>query len=125
MKRLVGRVYSLIVNFDRDDAQIENVRFNTGRRLEVRLQRLEAKGFLPLQSDLSPLQLLLFGPAAEEQGTVGAAEAEGVRHGVFEICFSGVVGDEVHAVGLGVLIFEVDGGRQNLIAQCEHRYSRL
>src|SRR5208283_1842071 len=62
---------------------------------------------------------ILFTPAAEEQRTVGAPEAERVRHGIFEFGFAGMVGDEVHAGGFGVLALEVDGGRQNLIAQGE------
>src|SRR5271165_6915265 len=59
-------------------------------------------------------------PAAEQQGAVGAAEAEGVRHGIFEFGFAGVVGDQVHAGGVRVWILQVDGWRQNLVTQCEH-----
>ena len=31
-----------------------------------------------------------------------------------------MVGDEVHVPGAGVLIFEIDGGRKNLVAEGEH-----
>ena len=36
-----------------------------------------------------------------------------------------MVGDEIHVVGFGVLIFEIDGGGKNLIAQGEDGHSGL
>src|SRR5215472_8056312 len=47
----------------------------------------------------------LFRPAAEEQGSVGPAKTEGIRHGVFDLRLARLVGHEVHAGGLGVLSF--------------------
>src|SRR5438552_8488364 len=52
----------------------------------------------------------------EDEGAVGAAEAEGIGQGVLEADPPRLVGDEVEvAVGVGVLV--VDGGRQHLVAQ--------
>jgi len=67
----------------------------------------------------------LFGPAAEEESAVGAAEAEGVGHSVFEAGFAGVVGDEIHAGRVGVGVLEIDGGWQDLVAQGEYRDARF
>jgi hypothetical protein len=69
--------------------------------------------------------ILLLRPSPEQQCTVGAAEAERVRHGVFELGLAGLIGDEIHAAGFGVLANKVDGGRQDLIAQSQHRDARL
>src|SRR6202011_1664837 len=58
----------------------------------------------------------LFVPTPEQQSAVGPTKTERVRHGVFHFSFAGLVGDVVQiAVRLGT--FQVDGGRQNLIAQ--------
>jgi len=62
----------------------------------------------------------LFGPALKHQRSVGSAEAEGVRKRVVEAGLAGVVGYEVHAGCVWILIVEVDGGRENLIAQGEN-----
>ena len=60
----------------------------------------------------------LFLPTPKEKGAIGAAEAERVRHGIFErISFAGLVGDKIHSVRVGILVLEIGRGRQNLIAQ--------
>ena len=57
------------------------------------------------------------GPAFEDDRAVGAAEPEGVGEGVIEAGFPGMVRDKVHVLGIRILVLEVDGGRQNLIAE--------
>ena len=59
-------------------------------------------------------------PALEDQRAVGAAEAEGIRQGVVERRLAGLVGNEVHSVGIGILVLEIDRGRQYLLAQRQH-----
>ena len=61
----------------------------------------------------------LFGPAAEQERAVGSAEAEGIGQGILEGGFAGVVGDEVHTSGVRILIFQIDGGGQNLVLEGE------
>ena len=56
----------------------------------------------------------LFGPAAEDEGAVGAAEAEGVGEGVVDLGGLGRVGDVVEAA-LGVELDDVHGGRSDLV----------
>ena len=59
---------------------------------------------------------LLPTPPLKQQCAVGTAEAEGVRHGVFEgRDVARVVGDKVHVAGFGVLIVQIYGWRQDLI----------
>ena len=59
-------------------------------------------------------------PTLEEQRAVGPAEAEGVSQGVLEFGLLGMVGDEVQGVALRVGIFQINGRRKALVAQCEH-----
>jgi hypothetical protein len=60
-------------------------------------------------------------PAAEQECAVGATETEGVGHGVFDCGFARVVWNQIHPSRVGVGVFEVDRGRQYLVAQREHR----
>ena len=60
----------------------------------------------------------LLRPAAEEEGAVGSAKTEGIRHGIFHVNLAGLVGNVIQ-IALGVGIFEIDGGRQQLIAESE------
>src|SRR3954471_6622208 len=62
----------------------------------------------------------LSSPALEEQGAVRPAETERVAERVFHTRFAGVVGDAIE-IALRVLIIEVDGRGQALVAQREHR----
>src|SRR6202021_2361481 len=55
----------------------------------------------------------LFDPAPEKERAVCPAEAERVRHGIFDFRFAGLVGDQVHAGSVGIGILQVDGGRQD------------
>ena len=59
-------------------------------------------------------------PAFEQQGAVGAAEAEGISQGVLEFGLLSFVRDEVQGVALRVGIFQINRRRQALIAQGEH-----
>src|SRR5579872_4029760 len=67
---------------------------------------------------LHRLKSVLPGPALENQGGVCAAEAEGIRKSVFDRGFASHVGDVVQ-IAFGIRGFEIDCGRQNLIAQGE------
>ena len=67
----------------------------------------------------------LFDPAPEKERAVCPAEAERVRHGVFDFRFAGLVGDQVHAGSVGIGILQVDGGRQDLVAQRQNGNARL
>ena len=51
---------------------------------------------------------------SEDQGTVGPAEAEGVRQRDFDVHLPGAIGYVVQ-VALRVLIAQIDGGRCNLV----------
>src|SRR5260370_25455588 len=55
----------------------------------------------------------LFGPAFEDEGAVGAAEAEGVRERVVDLQGLGFVGDVVEAA-LWVELYDVHGGGRGL-----------
>src|SRR5579884_2786850 len=55
-------------------------------------------------------------PALEEEGGVGAAEAEGVRERVADVRRATMIGDVVEVAG-GVGELVVDGGGQDLVAQ--------
>src|SRR3990170_4136711 len=55
-------------------------------------------------------------PAFEQQGGVGAAEAEGIRQGVLHFSLARLVGNVIQVAGrVGLLI--VDGRGENLVAQ--------
>ena len=56
----------------------------------------------------------LFGPALEDEGAVGAAEAEGVGERVVDLRGLGLVGDVVEAA-LGVELDDVHGRRGGLV----------
>ena len=58
----------------------------------------------------------LFGPAAEQERTIGAAETERIGHGVFEFRLACVVRNQVHPNRVGIGIFEINSGRDHLIA---------
>src|SRR5258705_7533694 len=60
----------------------------------------------------------LFGPAFEDEGAVGAAEAEGVRECVVDLYRLGLVGDVVETA-LRVELYDVHGGGRGLL---EHRH---
>src|SRR5713226_3127842 len=55
-------------------------------------------------------------PAAEDQGGVSAAEAEGIREHIFDRSFARDVGDVIE-VADRVKIFVIDGRRQDLVVQ--------
>src|SRR5271156_4314367 len=63
-------------------------------------------------------------PALENQGRVGAAEAERIRERVMNLRFPRVVRNVVE-VARGVRIFVIDRRRQNLIAQGENPDARF
>src|SRR6266852_9944624 len=62
----------------------------------------------------------LLTPPSNQTRAVGPAKPERVGHRVVERCLPRVVGDEVHVARAGVLVFEIDGGRKDLVAQGEH-----
>lgn len=52
----------------------------------------------------------LFGPAFEDEGAIGAAEAKGVGEGVVDLCCLGLVGNVVEAaLGSSSTMFIVGG----------------
>lgn len=64
-------------------------------------------------------------PVAKQQRAVGSAETKRIRHGVFEAGFSRLIGNQIHPGGIGVGIFQIDGRRQYLIAQCKNGDARF
>src|SRR5580704_15307651 len=62
--------------------------------------------------------LLLCVPAFEDQGGVGAAEAEGIGEGVGDFGFTGDIGNVVEVAGR-VGLFVIGGGRHDLVTECE------
>src|SRR5271170_6853831 len=58
-------------------------------------------------------------PALEEQGGVGAAEAEGIRERVGNFRFARVIGNVIE-VALRVGFFVIYGGRHDLVAKSQH-----
>src|SRR5581483_1092324 len=56
---------------------------------------------------------------ADDQGRVVAAETEGVGNGDLDLGRAGPVGDVIE-VALGILVVEVDGGRQHAALDGQH-----
>src|SRR5882724_12364131 len=69
--------------------------------------------------EISKTKRFLSRPALEEQRSVGTAEAERIAERIFHGGFASMVGHVVE-VALGILVVEVDGGREALIAQRQH-----
>src|SRR6266496_2729610 len=67
--------------------------------------------------------LLIF-EALEQESPVGTPEAEGVGEGVADLGLAGLVGDDVEVAG-GILVLEVDGRGQGLVAESEGGDPRL
>src|SRR5947199_10044368 len=59
----------------------------------------------------------LFRPAAEQKRAVGAAEPEGVRHGIFDFRFAGLIGNQVDTRGIRIGIRLLAGRAQTRIAK--------
>src|SRR5450755_988687 len=62
----------------------------------------------------------LFYPTSEQKRTIRAAEAERIRHGIFQFGLARDVGNQVHACGIRVGILQIDRRRQDLVAQSQH-----
>src|SRR5690625_7286728 len=73
---------------------------------------------MPAESSPASIQ------AAEQQGTVGAAKAEGVGQDVVQSPLLRLVGNVVELAALPRFI-QVDGGRCHLIPEGEHGENRL
>lgn len=58
----------------------------------------------------------LLGPAAEQERAIRTAKTEGIRHGVLDFSFAGVIRNQIHPRRIGIRIFQVDGRRQYLMA---------
>src|SRR2546421_1126465 len=63
--------------------------------------------------------MLLAGPALENQRCVGTAKTKRIRKRILDRRFARVIRHIVQ-VALGIGSFQIDGGRQNLIAQRQY-----
>src|SRR5689334_23220308 len=87
--------------------------------IEARSQKPEAR----MDGSFAYFQFLesywSFGIPFKNQGSVGAAEAERVGKGVFDLHGAGDVGDVVQvAIGIGILV--IDGRGRDLVADGHH-----
>src|SRR5712691_13315569 len=63
--------------------------------------------------------MLLAGPTLENQRGVGAAKTKGIRERVLDRSLARVIRDIIQ-IAFRVGSLQIDGGRQNLVAQREH-----
>jgi hypothetical protein len=110
-----GRLTGYLRGLAKDATPVRHARLYRGASL-----RLGRRGRLPLRERGLSLRKNGLRPAFEDYGSVGSSEAEGVGERVIQAGFAGLVGDEVHVFRVGILVFEVDGWGQNLVAQSQH-----
>ena len=67
----------------------------------------------------------LASPAPEDQRAIRPPESEGIGERIVKTGLARLVGDEVHFLGVGILIFQVDGRWQDLIPQSQYRDPRM
>src|SRR5438552_18310759 len=68
--------------------------------------------------------MLLARPAFENQRSIGAAKAKGIRKRVLDRRFARMIRHVVQ-IALRIGSFQIDGGRQNLIAQRQYANARF